>query len=381
MPDQREPSSAERHPIRVGINALYLHPGIVGGTEVYAREMLTAMARQARAFECVLFVNPRAEATFADLRSDPRFQVVRCDVPRSPLLRHIWEQLNFARLCRRHRLDVLHSLGHVSPLFPRCAKVVTVHDMIYKLAPENISLARKWFWSLMIPLSVKACDAVITVSETVRQDILRILQPDPKKICVTPLGPGQSWPEAAPWESTREKYAVPDQFFLAVGALAHKRIDLVRDAARSLHQRRGVRIPVLVAGNGSEKHADDFLQPLGFVPAEELYTLYSKALALVCSSELEGFGLPVLEAMGAGTPVIAVQRGSLGEVVSTAGVMVEHGDSGALADAMWNVVGRDDLREELRQRGRARVEDFSWTGCALATLDVYQTVLRRRERS
>jgi glycosyltransferase involved in cell wall biosynthesis len=367
--------------MRVGINILYLRPGIVGGTETYARELLAAMARLERRFECVLFVNARAEESFSLFRSDPRFEVVRCAVPASPLLRHGWEQMQFPRLCRKYRLDVLHSLGHVTPLLPRCAKVVTVHDLIYKLAPESISRARRWFWTVMIPLSGKVSDAVITVSETVRQDVLQSLKLDPRRVCVTHLGPGQSWPEAAPWESTQLKYSVPEKYFLAVGAMEHKRLDLVRDAARRLHERRGLRVPVLVAGNGSQKHAngDDFLHPLGFVPAEELYTLYSKAIALVCSSELEGFGLPVLEAMGAGTPVIAVQRGSLKEVVGGAGVMVEHGDSGALAEAMWNVIGSDRFREELRQRGRERVEDFSWQDCARETFEVYETVLRRRE--
>jgi glycosyltransferase involved in cell wall biosynthesis len=378
---QQAASAAGDRPIRIGINILYLRPGIVGGTETYARELLAAMARLERPFECVLFVNPRAADSFETFQADPRFEVVRCPVPGPAFLRHIWEQANFPRLCRKYRLDLLHSLGHVSPLLPRCAKAVTVHDLIYKVSPESISLARKWFWSVMIPLSAKVCDAVIVGSDTVRQDVMNILKLEPHRACLTPFGPGQSWPEAAPWESTQLKYSVPEKYFLAVGAMEHKRLDLVREAARRLHERRGVRVPVLVAGNGSEQHrnGDDLLQPLGFVPAEELCTLYSKAIALVCSSELEGFGLPVLEAMGAGTPVIAVQRGALNEVVGGAGVMVEHGDSGALAEAMWSMIGRDDFREHLRQRGRERAEAFSWDDCAKATFQVYETVLRRRE--
>src|SRR5687767_15383007 len=111
-------------PIRVGLNLLYLRPGKVGGTETYARELIAALARSGRSFECVIFANRKASPTFAEAGKDPRFAIISCGVPASPWMRHVWEQAQFPGLARRYRLDVLHSLAHVSPLRARCAKVV-----------------------------------------------------------------------------------------------------------------------------------------------------------------------------------------------------------------------------------------------------------------
>src|SRR5439155_22879733 len=126
---------------------------------------------------------------------------------------------------------------------------------------------------------------------------------------------------------------------------------------------------LLVAGLGNnlEVHRDaedGSVRFLGYVSAEELATLYEHAVALVCSSELEGFGLPMLEAMTVGTPVIAADRGALGEVVGVGGLLVEFANSTALAEMMWTMLENPILRDHLRERGHGQAQAFSWENCA-----------------
>jgi glycosyltransferase involved in cell wall biosynthesis len=120
--------------------------------------------------------------------------------------------------------------------------------------------------------------------------------------------------------------------------------------------------------------AQDRVISVGFVPKADLATLYAKALAVICTSELEGFGLPVLEAMAFGTPVIAFARGAIAEVVGSAGLLIKQGNAEALAGAMRRVIFDQPLRSELSRSGLARVDDFSWQECAKRTADVYEWV-------
>ncbi len=369
---------------RIGLNLLYLRPGLVGGTETYARGLISGLQAVRPEFDFFLFLNRSAWNTFPD---SPQFQRVCCPTPLEPSWRHIWEQLRLPGLCRRYRLDVLHSLGYVSPLRLPCAAAVTVHDLLYKRASGMISLHKRIFWGAMIPLSVRRADAVITVSLQSRNDLLELLRVDAETVFVTEEGPGQPLPVPSPWDRVKRKYDLPDHFFLSVGTAEHKRVDLTAAALRIL-RRDGAPAALVVTGTGAGNGdmleliaGDGEVRVLGHVPAGELATLYARAVALVCSSELEGFGLPVLEAMSAGTPVIASRGGALPEVIGTGGVLVSGNDAEELAGALHRIVNDGELRARLRAQGLSRVEQFSWQNCAQATLTAYQAALRRHGRA
>src|SRR5438552_12299163 len=117
---------------RIGLNLLFLRPGAIGGGETYSRGLLQGFIQTRPAFDFVLFLNRAAWPTFDWIDSTPGFARVLCNVPLHPWLRHVWEQLNFSRLCRRHDIDLLHSLGNVVPFFAPCPQVVTIHDLLYK---------------------------------------------------------------------------------------------------------------------------------------------------------------------------------------------------------------------------------------------------------
>jgi glycosyltransferase involved in cell wall biosynthesis len=384
IPPVKAPVVTNGKTLRIGLNLLYLRPGKVGGGETYARGLLDGLQQVSSSFEYFVFLNSAAFPTFGRLDDFPNFRRIACSNPLNPVLRHAWEQMRFSALCREHRIDLLHSLGNVSPLMTPNAKMVTIHDLLWKHSPEHMPTLQRLLYSYMSPLSARVCDGVFTVSTHSLQDLGETLGIPKQKLFVTIEGPGQEFTTSADWNEVKKKYNIPDQYFLSVGTDKHKRLDVTLEAIKLL---RGRQMPVhlVVAGERSESsksfNTNGELRWLGFVPAEELATLYKNATALVCSSEMEGFGLPVLEAMSSGTPVIATERGSLPEVVGAGGVLVECGDVSALATTMDQLIHEPHLRADLAQRALAHVESFSWKLCAAATVKGYEEILRRRNIS
>jgi glycosyltransferase involved in cell wall biosynthesis len=366
---------------RIGLNMLYLRPGKVGGGETYARGLLDGLQQLHSGFEYFVFLNSAAWPTFAYLDSTPKFHRIACSNPLNPVLRHLWEQIRLPALCKKHAIDVLHSLGNVSPLISSSAKMVTIHDLLWKHEPERLAIMRRLLYKFASPLSARVCDGVFTVSNYSRQDISQVLGIPASKLFVTTEGPGQDFPQPADWHQVKTKYKLPDQYFLSVGTETHKRIDVSLEAIRLLREKK-VPAHLVVAGERSDSsktfNSNGELRWLGYVPAPELIALYKNATALVCSSEMEGFGLPVLEAMSVGTPVIATDRGSLPQVVGDGGVLVQCGDAAALASTMDKLIREPHWRADLAQRGLAHAETFSWKLCAAATVRGYEDVLRRR---
>jgi glycosyltransferase involved in cell wall biosynthesis len=363
---------------RIGLNLLYLRPDEVGGTEIYARGLIAAFKEIQGPFDFLLFLNKSAWDSFSDLDEDPRFTRVGCNVPFNPMLRHVWEQLFFSSLCKRHSIDLLHSLGYVGPLLAGCAQVVTVHDLLVALSPQSIPATKRIFWKIMIPLSVRRCEAVVTVSESTRNDLLKFVNVAPEKITVIREGPGQELPSPTPWLQLKSKFDLPDKFFLSVGTDPHKRLDISADAVAILQSEKLSTAPLVVVGPPRPMQlirSVQILMRLGFVSPADLAGLYHHAIALVCSSEMEGFGLPLLEAMKHGTPVIAADRGAMAEIVGSAGMQVPFGRPHSLANAMSALENDSSLRSELSMRGILRVREFSWQKCAMETLEVYKAVL------
>jgi glycosyltransferase involved in cell wall biosynthesis len=240
-----------------------------------------------------------------------------------------------------------------------------------------MSLLKRLYWTVAIPLSARTADAVITISQNSKDDIIGLLRIPEQKVFVTLLGPGQELQQKTPWEVVKAKYGLPEDFFLSVGTAAHKRLDLSLTALRTLQRNNFDPPPLVITGRPDwgpnlalEKH--DRAIFVGFVPRDDLAALYAKALAVICTSELEGFGLPVLEGMAFGTPVIAFARGAVAEIVGSAGLLVDHGNAEAIGDAMRRMVVDKSLRSELGQLGLARVHDFSWKECAERTVEVYE---------
>lgn len=361
---------------RIGLNLLYLRPGRVGGTETYGYSLIKGLQSLGSRYDFVVFLNPEAFPRFAFLDETPSFSRVLCPAPRHPYLRHLWEQMRLPRLCRLHQLDVLHSFGAVIPFLAPCKSVVTIHDVLYKVEPSLLSWTRRNILGALTTLSARRSDLIVTVSESSKSQIVQYLCIAPEKVYVTPEGPGQTFQSLAPWALVRDKYCVPEPYFLAVGTAAHKRMDLVRLATRILGEEKRFSVFVVTTSPiGHSSPAGDSMKHLGYVPTEELASLYKNAIALICFSDMEGFGLTPFEAMGLGTPVVASNAAALPEILGSAGIIVKQGDPRALADAMWKIATDAKLHAEMRARGLRRVGNFSWLQCAAETARAYEEVL------
>ena len=280
--------------------------------------------------------------------------------------------------CRRYRLDLLHSLGNVVPLHAPCPTAVTIHDMLYKARPEGLPFMTREVLGRLITRSAHQSDRVITVSRASEADIVKYLGVPAEKVHVTLEGPGQLLQVSAAWEEVQRKYDVPREYFLTVGTHAHKRLDRIVEAVELLRTRKNYNTAIVVTNpNGSASPAESkALRHYGYVPAEDLAALYQHAIALICFSDMEGFGLTALEAMHLGTPVVASNAAALPEVLGDGGIIVEHGDPEALAEAMWRIATDRHLHSEMRERGYKRVANFSWMACAAETVRAYEALLR-----
>jgi glycosyltransferase involved in cell wall biosynthesis len=365
---------------RIGLNLLFLRPGRIGGGETYARGLLEGLQSLSLPFTFIIFLNSEAFPQFAQFDGIPRFQRVLCRVPLNSSLRHIWEQMYFPFLCRSYQLDLLHSLGNVMPFRASCPTAVTIHDLLYKVQPHSLPFMRRHILGRLVTSSARRCDLVITVSHNSQEQIVQYLGIPREKIHVTLEGPGQTLRTISEWEHVRAKYQVQQPYFLTVGTAMHKRLDRIVQAAKLLRNERNFPASIVATSPiGQELPGNGLVKHFGYVPPEDLACLYKHAIALICFSDMEGFGLTPLEAMGLGTPVVASSAAALPEVIGNGGIIVEHGDVVALSQAMWKIATDEGLQAETREMGFRRVADFSWMACAAETARAYEMILQAKQ--
>jgi glycosyltransferase involved in cell wall biosynthesis len=265
---------------------------------------------------------------------------------------------------RRDRVDVLHCPSQRAPIRSRVPVVVTIHDLAVLRHPETFNRWTRAYSSALLPRVVRAAERVIAVSEFTRRELVELLRVPDGKVRVIPNAVG---PPFGP-----EGKAAEGDYILAVGTLEpRKNLDRLVGAFERAGL-NGTRLLVTGArGWGNVEPAGRSVQWLGFVPDEELARLYRGARCVAYVSAYEGFGLPVLEAMACGAPVVAASTGAGPEVGGDAAVLVDPLDHEAIAAGLVEAIDRAD---ELRERGLARARDFDWKRVAEATVEVYREV-------
>jgi glycosyltransferase involved in cell wall biosynthesis len=361
-------------------------PRLMAGAAVYTYELARALAAVDRDNEYVIFA--RGDH-FDDLpASRPGLRVLKVRAKSRPI-RLLWEQIVLpwsARGGRRLRIDVLHSPHHTTPLLPcGCRRVVTFHDLTFFLLPERYPTTRRLYFQTITRLSARVADAVIVPSEAVRADVVRILGVPPGRLFAIPeaAGPAFRPQDTVAVEAVRRRYGLEGPFVLSVGSLepGKNRERLLQAFARL--RARGLAHTLVVAGQRAWRYEGeqplaqrlglaDSVRFLGHVPQADLPALYSAADLFAFPSLYEGFGLPALEAMACGTPVVASNVSAVPEVVGDAALQVSPLDVGALADAMERLLRDERLRADLRERGLKRAAEFSWEKAARRTAEVYE---------
>jgi glycosyltransferase involved in cell wall biosynthesis len=366
--------------MRVGLNLSFLVEDS-GGAGTYARELALGLRR----------VQPGVEITAWVGRDAPRarwlddLDVIRLPVPGVGGVAHFgWDLAGMVVQARRRRLDVLHGLAYVvAPVHPRVATVVTLLDTIWKRVPETMAWPGRLVFGTMAPLVGRTSDRVIAISEAGRADLISDLRIPSRKIDVVPLGiaPPEGRPDGAAVAAARERLGIgPEPVVLCVAQKrAHKNLEAAVEAMARLD------VPAQLVLPGAPNAYEDRLRALavrlgipdrvrfvGWVSADDLEALYAMASIFVLPSLLEGFGLPVLEAMARGVPVACSNLSALPEVAGDAALLFDPHDHSQVADALRRLLVDDDLRAELVRRGYERVRAFSWDQTARATLAVYE---------
>jgi glycosyltransferase involved in cell wall biosynthesis len=306
----------------------------------------------------------------------------------SPWARVLWEQTALPLALARGRADLFHSMAFALPWVRPCRSVVTIYDLSFVLSPEAFRPANRLYLRAITRRSASWADAVIAISENTKRDIVRLWGISPDKVRVAPCGVDERFGPLPPdeVERFRRRHSLPEQMVLFIGTLEPRKNLVTLIEAYALLRRRGLRHVLVLAGGKGWKYEPvfeaverlglgDAVRFPGYVPADELPLWYNAASLFVYPSLYEGFGLPPLEAMACGTPVIVSDRASLPEVVGPEGITVGPSDVSGLADEMQRVLSDSSLAEHLSDYGRRRAKEYSWDRAARVTLDVYRSLL------
>jgi glycosyltransferase involved in cell wall biosynthesis len=367
--------------VRIGIDARKLHDFGIG---TYIRNLLRELSRLDRQTEFVLFCRPADAPALAALGENFR------PVAETSGNYSVAEQLRIPLALKREGVTLFHAPHYVLPPLVLCPSVVTIHDCIHLMFPQYLpnrfALA---YARASIALASRRARRVLTVSESSKRDILRFVDVPPEKIDVIYNAYDERFgiePREEDVVRVRERYQLHDEFVLYAGNVKpHKNLERLIEAFYLVRKRGLDHLKLVLIGDDISKYAalrravhshqlHKYVRFLGYLPEETLAVMYRLAAVFVFPSLYEGFGLPPLEAMASGTPVVTSNVSSLPEVAGDAALLIDPHDPGAIADGIERVLTDETLRRELRAKGLARAKQFSWESSVRRVREIYQEV-------
>jgi glycosyltransferase involved in cell wall biosynthesis len=367
--------------MRIGIDISRMATMARTGTEHYTAEVVAAIARRDTTNTYTLYCNRLP----ARLPPSGANMTVRC-IP----LPRLWTHVRLSGEVLRDPPDVLFIPAHVlplgAPLVRRLRTVVTVHDLGYLRYPEAHTAAQRLYLRLSTIWSARAASHLIAVSAATRNDLVRLAKVSPTRVTVVHHGVADRFRQpVVDLERARKIAGGNEPYFLYVGTVQPRKnlervIEAFADASVQLTNQGRTPVLVIAGKRGwlsegiARRTADlgiaDRVRFVGYVADDDLPALYREALAFVFPSLYEGFGMPVLEAMACGAPVLTSNSSSLPEVAGDAAIIVDPLDTRAIAEGLVRLACDAALRQELRQRGHQRAAQFTWDRCAEETLRV-----------
>ena len=368
--------------MRIGIDARKLHDFGIG---TYIRNLLRELAKMDHDTEYVILSRPDDDKAVRALGDNFR------PVAETAGNYSLAEQIAIPRALKREHVDLFHAPHYVLPPLVSCPSVVTIHDCIHLMFPQY--LPNRWaltYARTSISMAAKRSTRVLTVSESSKRDIQRFVDIPPGKIDVIYNSFDPRFgvePDEEAVTRVRERYQLQSEFVLYAGNVKpHKNLERLIDAFQIVRSRGLDHLKLILIGDEISKYTalrravhkhqlHNYVRFLGYLPEETLAVMYRLAGVFVFPSLYEGFGLPPLEAMASGTPVVTSNVSSLPEVAGDAAVLVDPYNAEAIADGIYRVLTDNNLRSDLRRRGPERARQFSWESSVRRVREIYGQVL------
>ena len=367
--------------MRIGIDVRKLHDFGIG---TYIRNLLRQLARLDHTSEFVLFCRPEDRTAVGTLAQNFRA------VPVNAGNYSVAEQITLPWAVRREGVTLFHAPHYVLPPLVTCRSVVTIHDCIHLMFPQYLPNRLAYAYArASIALASKQATRVLTVSESSKRDILRFMDVPADKIVVIHNAYDERFsvePREEDVIRVSERYQLRDEFVLYAGNVKpHKNLARLIEAFHLVRNRGLDHLKLVLIGDEISKYAalrravhqhqlHKYVRFLGYVPEETLAVMYRLAGVFVFPSLYEGFGLPPLEAMASGTPVVTSNVSSLPEVAGDAALLVDPYDPAAIADGIYTVLTDSSVRQNLREKGVARARQFSWEASVRKVREIYEQV-------
>lgn len=370
--------------MRIGIDGRYIEDHFPGIGR-YTYNLTNRIPEVAPEGDFVVSHNPRLLNTRYDvegLARHPNLKLVPVDVPTLSLK----EQYRLRSLAKRLSLDLLHSPYYIKPYWLSCPSVVTIYDLIPMIYPQHLPYRwTAWIFRAAASLAVRRASHVIAISESTKADLVHLFGTSPEKITVTYLAADERFHplERKDCERVLQRYGLPRGYILYLGInKPHKNLVFLLEVFSELD----TEVKLVLAGKEDPRYPEarqeaerlnlgESVVFLGEVADNDLPMLYNGAELFVFPSLHEGFGLPVLEAIACGTPVVCSNTSSLPEIVADAALTLDPLDREAWVAALMEVLEKEALRAEMREKGLKRAAAFSWEETARRTWEVYQSTL------
>ena len=387
--------------MKIGVNALFLIPSEVGGSETVVRQTLLALARQlSDSDELVVFLNAEnRNVLLRDLRKEPRVRLVDTNIrATSRIRRFLFESFVLPKLLRAAGVDVLWNPGNTAILHAPCPQLTTIYDLQYKHFPDDFNRATLRTLATLVPFSARKSQIILTISEFSRHELVDLLHVPFQNVRVAKLAAEASFAMELPGDFLAERVMTlthyPNPFVLVVAnSYTHKNLETAVRAFRLIADEFPEHRLVMI---GRPRRGEPLLQQaiqelpdpsrvtrISYIEHKDLVALFQRAEVFLFPSLHEGFGLPILEAFCCGLPVICCRETAIPEVAGDCAIYAKSADPEDFARHLRTLLANTSealaLRQQLAEKGRARAREFSWSESAAVLLDAARSVTQKDE--
>ncbi len=372
--------------MKIAINLLFLRPGKVGGSEVFTRNLISNLIELDDKNDYLLLVPKNTKNTFSFKGKSVDY--LELNIDNSGIVKRVlFEQLIIPSKIKREKIDLVINPGNTGILFSSCKQIIVIHDLIFFVYPEYFSFFKRNYLRFLVKLSARKADNIATISQNTKEDIVKFLGVDSDKISVIYGGVDfnlfSEVDKSEAQDVVFKEYGIDNYLYSPSSIYPHKNNEVLIKSFAKLKKEGKIDQKLVITGvDPHNKKGDlevmisdlgmrDEISYLGRVPFKHIPLLYKGAKAVVYLSKYEGFGLPVIEAMSAGVPVLASNRSSLPEVVGEGGVLVDPDNIDEITDGLHRLLTEEGLKEKCIEKGVMQAKRFSWKKTAGRMIDIY----------